>query len=271
MSGNRNSSVSNRDSIDGIYAPWSFWKWYFSSSSAFSACSSKWPLISNFTPATFESGCRLGFLIQSFAAWMTSGLIPGRCSKTASMARMRPSVSSFIMRFNSNFPKLGQPSQQKKTALSTCPITRAGLCGPRRRCRPPERSRCPQVAPHPGQRAHHAARDSRARRFTTIEVYQAVAPAPARISATNRASLPLEFIVANTATIGSDALKKTSRDIRIVPPAVACQQHIWSGNRFASELAIGMTDQVRVQARLDESSRQAPSVSAAGCRKDRSA
>jgi hypothetical protein len=82
----------------------------------FFACSSKWPLICNFTSATFESGCRLGFLIQSFADWMTWGLISGRCSRTASMARMRPSVSSFVMRLTSKFPKLGQPARQKRTA-----------------------------------------------------------------------------------------------------------------------------------------------------------
>jgi len=39
-----------------VYAPWSFWNWYLNSSSAFSACSSKWRLISNFTLASFESG-----------------------------------------------------------------------------------------------------------------------------------------------------------------------------------------------------------------------
>ena len=42
------------------YARWSFCNRYVNSSSAFSACSSKWPLICNFTSATFESGCRLG-------------------------------------------------------------------------------------------------------------------------------------------------------------------------------------------------------------------
>ena len=44
-----------------IYAPGSFWNWSFNSSSAFSARSSKWPPICNFTSATCESGCRLGF------------------------------------------------------------------------------------------------------------------------------------------------------------------------------------------------------------------
>jgi hypothetical protein len=94
----KKKKAANRDGLC-IYAPWSFWSWYVNSSSAFSACSSKWPLICNFTSATFESGCRLGFLIQSFAAWMTSRLISGKCSKTASMARMRPSVSSFCHAF----------------------------------------------------------------------------------------------------------------------------------------------------------------------------
>ena len=48
---------------------------------------------------------RIGLLIQSFAAWMTSRLIPGRCSKTASIARMRPSVLSFVMCFNLKIPE----------------------------------------------------------------------------------------------------------------------------------------------------------------------
>src|SRR5208282_4017264 len=47
--------------------------------------------------------------------------------------------------------------------------------------------------------------------FKDKSTIHGLAPARASTSATNRASLPLEFIVANTATIGSDALKKTSR------------------------------------------------------------
>lgn len=101
----KKKKAANRDGLC-IYALRSFWNWYVNSSSAFSACSSKWPLICNFTSATFESACRLGFRIQAFAACMTLGLISGRCSKTASMARMRPSVSSFVMRFNLQIPEI---------------------------------------------------------------------------------------------------------------------------------------------------------------------
>ena len=51
-------------------------------------------------------GLPLRVRIQAFAACMTPGLISGRWSKTASMARMRPSVSSFVMRFNLQIPEI---------------------------------------------------------------------------------------------------------------------------------------------------------------------
>src|SRR5205823_3619597 len=64
-------------------------------------------------------GLPLRFLIQSFAAWM--GLISGRCSKTASMARMRPSVSSFVMCFNLQIPEIRTAITAKRKLPSKRP------------------------------------------------------------------------------------------------------------------------------------------------------
>jgi hypothetical protein len=46
--------------------------------------------------------------------------------------------------------------------------------------------------------------------FKDKSTIQGVTPARASTSATNRASLPLVFIVAKTATVGLDALKTAS-------------------------------------------------------------
>jgi hypothetical protein len=53
--------------------------------------------------------------------------------------------------------------------------------------------------------------------FRDRSMIHGIEPARASTSATNRASLPLVFSVANTATVGFEALKKTSRDVCAAP------------------------------------------------------
>jgi hypothetical protein len=77
---------------------------YWRSSSAVSACSSRWPPSFNIVSASFGSRRCFGSLTRVLAASMTAGVTSGSSRRMASIARIRPSNSSLLMFRSSLLP-----------------------------------------------------------------------------------------------------------------------------------------------------------------------